>query len=264
MQRPNPTAPSATSLTIEPLEARRLLSAANVMHEFQLAIGSNPEKVVTGHDGSIYVYDQGTGKLERKRPGRSTFDSVDIPVSTNQHFGMVMSRKGEVFFTVDNGIATYSPRHNAVTIYNLGTDPNDVAQGADNAIWFTEPNANKIGCIALDKRGVYDPNGALSTLNVPTPNAGATSITTGPNGDLWFGEDFVGKVAQISSITSSSPQITEYSLFAGVHAEPVGITTGPDGNIWFAEVVANKIGTINQTTKAITEFDVPTANSQPF
>src|SRR5690242_5322200 len=91
----------AASAVCECLESRWLLAAS--ITELQLATGSNPEKVVVGHDGSVYVYEQGTEKLARLRPGKTTFQEVDIPSASNQHFGMTVSKKGDIFFTVNGG-----------------------------------------------------------------------------------------------------------------------------------------------------------------
>ena len=43
----------------------------------------------------------------------------------------------------------------------------------------------------------------------------------------------------------------------------MGIAAGPDGNLWFSDVVGNRIGRIS-TAGTISEFPVPTANSQPL
>jgi streptogramin lyase len=266
MPRPSPIATLAT-VPMESLEARCLLAAGNTFGELQLATGSNPEKVVVGNDGSLYVYEQGTDKLARRRQGKKTFTEVAIP-SGNQHFGMAVSRSGDVYFTVNGGLGAYSPKFNRVTTLDLGTDTADVAPGPDGNIWFTEPNANKIGRLLLVKHGKkqsqFDVNTSITTFDVPTAFAGLASITKGPGNDLWFGEDFAGQIGQATLDTTGNPTITEYPLPAGANAHPVGITTGPDGNIWFAEVFADKIGRINASTKAITEFDVPTASGEPF
>src|SRR5258706_4225506 len=46
-----------------------------------------------------------------------------------------------------------------------------------------------------------------------------------------------------------------------VDGGPWSITTGPDGALWFTESFANKIGRIT-TAGVITEFPIPTANSE--
>jgi len=64
----------------------------------------------------------------------------------------------------------------------------------------------------------------------PTAGVGPTSITTGPDGNLWFTEyegDNIGRI-------TPNGTITEFPIpTAG--SQPFGITTGPDGNLWFTE-----------------------------
>src|SRR5947209_8706114 len=81
-------------------------------------------------------------------------------------------------------------------------------------------------------------------------------ITQGPDGNLWFTENSVGKIGMINPTTHA---ITEFPVpTAG--ATPQEITAGPDGNLWFTEfnyrtvkLSVGKIGEINPTTHAISE-----------
>jgi streptogramin lyase len=63
------------------------------------------------------------------------------------------------------------------------------------------------------------------------------SITSGPDGNLWFTEitgDRIG-IITTSGVITEIPIPTRTSL-------PEGITLGPDGRLWFTESVGNKIG----------------------
>ncbi|SPF42283.1 exported hypothetical protein [Candidatus Sulfopaludibacter sp. SbA4] len=125
------------------------------------------------------------------------------------------------------------------------------------------------------------------------------SITTGPDGALWFTEFNARKVGRVST----AGVITEYSTSGGLSTQNIttgpdgamwftedplgnkigritmdgalteyplpasltgseGIAAGPDGALWFTEPNANKIGRIT-TAGAITEYPVPTAGSRP-
>ena len=252
-------------MLMENLEGRRLL-AASALSTALLGAGSNPEKVIKGLDGSIYVYEQGSNQLARLRPGAKSFTRVAIPASNDQHFGMALSQTGDVYFTVANGIGAYSPKFNTIKIIPLSTAVADIAPGSDGNLWFTEPDATKVGRLTLannKRKSQFAENYTITEFDVPTNAAGVASITRGPGQTLWFGEDLVGGIGQID-LSSGSPVFSEYALPAGAGAHAVGITTGPDGNVWFAEVFANKIGKINVKTKQITEYTVPTPNSNPF
>ncbi len=103
------------------------------------------------------------------------------------------------------------------------------------------------------------PTLAGAEFPIPSGGSGLNEITVGPDGNLWFAEDLVGKIGSIDPTTHA---FTEPSLPAG-GSEVANITAGPDGNLWFTDPRASKVGMINPTTHAIAEFPTPTANSGP-
>src|SRR5262245_52334212 len=66
-------------------------------------------------------------------------------------------------------------------------------------------------------------------------SAGAlpTSITAGPDGNLWFTEYGGGQIGRITPLGV----VTEFSAGITAFATPWGITAGPDGNLWFTEYI---------------------------
>src|SRR5258706_3832774 len=145
--------------------------------------------------------------------------------------------------------------------------------------------------------GVVSRAAIINEFSIPTGDSNPTSITRGPDGNLWFTEKTGNKIGRITpqgrinefpittpnsistEITPGSdgnlwffenggnkigritPQghITEFPAPEGSNL--VGITSGPDGNLWFTEYDSNKIGRMT-TSGAITgEFMIPTANS---
>jgi virginiamycin B lyase len=87
---------------------------------------------------------------------------------------------------------------------------------------------------------------------VPTVDGGPWSITTGPDGALWFTESFANKIGRITT----AGVITEFKIPSANSQLLGGITQGPDGALWFGEEFAGKIGRIT-TDGVITEFPVP-------
>ena len=86
---------------------------------------------------------------------------------------------------------------------------------------------------------------SLSEFPGVTPQSGATDITTGPDGRLWFTEYFADRIGIVSSTTH---QITEIPLPSTITG-PAGITGGSDGDVWFA---ANQgFGVINPSTHSV-------------
>src|ERR1039458_5973278 len=83
-------------------------------------------------------------------------------------------------------------------------------------------------------------------------------ITLGPDGNLWFTENYAfGVPTQIGRITPSGV-MTLFSIPSG--SSEGGITAGPDGNVWFTEYRAGKIGRITPAG-VITEFSIPSGGN---
>jgi streptogramin lyase len=90
---------------------------------------------------------------------------------------------------------------------------------------------------------------------LPSASGSPSSLTTGPDGNLWFVEDD-GLVGWLGDINPTTHAIATFPI-PTAESLPAGITAGPDGNLWFTEESAGKIGEINPTTHAISEFPVP-------
>jgi virginiamycin B lyase len=105
-----------------------------------------------------------------------------------------------------------------------------ITVGPDDRIWFagdTGPGFYGRPDLPGGYIGRIDPRTRrLRTFKTPTPGSGPESITTGPDGALWFTERNAAKVGRITT----SGRITEFPLPAG--SLPRGITRGPDGALW--------------------------------
>jgi streptogramin lyase len=102
---------------------------------------------------------------------------------------------------------------------------------AGDTVWFTDPFNDRIGRLDV-------PSGRISTIPVPTADAGPLGLTMGPDGALWFTERVADKVARMSS----DGLFTEWNLTPG--AFPNRIVVGPDGAIWFTELHTDLIARI--------------------
>jgi streptogramin lyase len=94
---------------------------------------------------------------------------------------------------------------------------------------------------------------------IPTAASYPAGIAAGPDGALWFTEEYANKIGRITTTGA----FTEFTI-PTANSIPIGITTGPDGALWFTLTVpgGGKIGRIT-TAGAITEYSMPTANSGP-
>jgi virginiamycin B lyase len=150
------------------------------------------------------------------------------------------------------GRAHYNLRdHYRISDTDLERGPFWIARGPDDALWFTEFNANKIGRITTA--------GIITEYVVPSPNQYFYGITAGPDGALWFTEFFANKIGRISTAGA----ITEYPLPPTGGSGPAAITAGPGNTLWFTEPAdPGKVGSIT-TSGIIKVYSLPTQNSLP-
>jgi streptogramin lyase len=141
------------------------------------------------------------------------------------------------------------------------SEPQGIALGPDGNLWFAEANNpeihSRVGEINPATHAVADFSTGITEGSQPS------EIVAGPDGNLWFtertGPAFVGRIARINPTTHV---VTEFSAGITGATDPAGIAAGPDGNVWFTEEQGNRIGRITPSG-TITEFPIPTANSQP-
>lgn len=191
---------------------------------------SLPEQIVAGPDGNLW-FSEGFDHIGRVTTA-GVFTIFTIPTPTARPLGLAVGPDGAVWFaeaaagkigriTMDGAITEF-PLPTGIALFLTG--------GPDGAIWFTLRNENRIGRLSLA--------GAFSSFPVPTSDARPGRIVSGPDGNLWFGEE-IGKISRVTPsgvftefpIPTSNPGIT-------------GLVSGADGAIWFAEGNVSQIGRI--------------------
>jgi streptogramin lyase len=116
--------------------------------------------------------------------------------------------------------------------------PVSMTVGSDQNLWFTENSGLKIGSITT--------GGVITEFPVAGAQ-GLTGIVSGPDGNIWFTDEFAGSI---------SNGLATFALPPNSH--PQGITAGPDGNLWFVDQVEGpisgfKVGKIT-TAGLVTEY----------
>ena len=84
-------------------------------------------------------------------------------------------------------------------------------------------------------------------------------VASGPDGNLWVANSGNNTVSKVST---SGTVIASYAMTTAA-AAPRAIVAGPDGAMWVALQNANKIARVT-VDGAVTEYPIPTNNSQPF
>jgi virginiamycin B lyase len=101
-------------------------------------------------------------------------------------------------------------------------------------------------------------NGDVSTFTMLSENAGPTTISIAPNGDIWYTLSAANAIGRMSPDGSG---MVEFPI-PTPNSSPRIISLGADGNMWFSEHEGNKMGRITPSGE-ITEFPLLSENSQP-
>ena len=195
------------------------------------------------------------------------------PALNNSPGGITMGSGNAVWFTfpdaaqigavtasiVNQGGGFYyvNAGSSATFALSANTKPLGITKGPDNAAWFAENQANKIGRLQPGVDGMGNPSfSGLTEYPLPNANSQPFRITTGADGALWFTENNANRIGRLTTTGT----ITEFSFSPGNVG--YGITLGADGAIWFAESgsAGDKLGRVT-TSGTLTEVTVPTANA---
>ncbi len=122
--------------------------------------------------------------------------------------------------------------HVRFTQYHLtgNAQPEQITNGPDGALWFTEPGINSIGRLPIRGR-------PLNEYKIPTANSDPIGIAPGTDNALWFTEQ---KAKQIGRISPSGNITAEYPLTGAT--TPDYVLQGIDGNFYFTDTLGNKMG----------------------
>jgi virginiamycin B lyase len=219
------------------------ITTAGVISEYPLPNHRSPQRIVTGSDGALWF----TEFIDRI--GRITVDGTISEFQLTPCAGtcgrypngITGGPDGSLWFT-DLG----DDRIHSITTTGMVTDygplalvlngyaPGDIIPGPERALWFTGSGGTDIlgrittaGVMTLFPLPIY-PRPTYNGYNNLVPS----SITTGPDGALWFASSRVSVIGRMST----QGEVTLYPL------PPLGIgdeswisrsiTLGPDGALW--------------------------------
>ena len=217
-----------------------------------IALSSSPTGIVAGPDGNLWFTESTGDRIGRITPhGAVTeFSGGLTPFSAPN--GITAGPDGNLWFAENAGrIGRITPA-GAITEFSAGipsgANPTGIVSGSDGNLWFTDAKASRIGRIT--PAGVVTMFTMGITSGAQTISFGACSVTRGPNGNVWWVEQFSSSTVptKIAQITPAGV-VTEYPLVPNDFVN--GIAPGPDGNVWFTE--SDKISRITPSG-TITRF----------
>ncbi len=211
-----------------------------------------PYGITPGPDGNLWFTQRIGNNIARITTG-GVITEFPIPTASSQPFEITTGPDGNLWFTeggAANGMFLPGNKIGRITTAGVITEfpvptansqPYGITTGSDGNLWFTEGFGNNIGRIT--PAGVITEFPIPSSSNACGPPSLSTCpavITAGPDGNMWFTEQFGNN---IGSITPAGV-ITEFPVPTNL-SRPYGIIAGPDCNLWFTEIIANKIGKAN-------------------
>lgn len=97
---------------------------------------------------------------------------------------------------------------------------------------------------------------ATTNYTLDSPNAGVMQPAVDAQGNVWFGEMSLNKLARLDPNTG---KVTEWQPPKGEH-NIMATAIDAHGNVWFTEQAANYIGCFNPTTQQFTTYPLGVVN----
>lgn len=222
------------------------ITPQGVITEFTTGItqgfpGGKPFGITAGNDGNLWFTESGTGNIGRITP-QGVVTQFRVDTAEKMPTDIVEGPDGNLWFTERFGrrIGRMS-KAGSVTYFNskapFGAMLVNINVGPDGNLWYTELFGSTTTSFGTGAIGRITTAGVATrfTKGLTFPG-GPVSITTGPDGNMWFVEYFGSRVGKITT----SGVITEFQALAPL-VVPDGISVGPDHNLWFTEVLGSRI-----------------------
>jgi streptogramin lyase len=253
-----------TRLALEQLEDRCMPSTLTELPVLPTA-NAAPTGITTAYDGSVWFTENSANKVARLNPATGAVTEFSVPTAASAPDQITATPDGNVWFTERYGrnVGRINEAGGAIAEFAVpgtGAYPTTIAT-VGSAVWFASADS-----AATARLGTINSTGTITRLATGATRTTITSITGGPDGNLWVTEvssywgDAVSEV-----VTTGFGSFTNFRL-SNRSAGPQSITVGSDGNLWFTEFNSDKIGRIptsaTPTNPQITEFALA-AGSKP-
>jgi virginiamycin B lyase len=230
------------------------------------SVAADPEGITCGPDGAYWFVEFNEGQIGRIDTNGNLREYV-IPSGGSRPYDIVNAGDGSNLWFTE---ASYSQigrinTNGAIQEFRLPftATSTGITVGPDGRLWVLDfggeyvPGAKTNGGVfALTLSNAVVTGGIYYNSNM-TVHSRPFSITSGPDGNLYFSEQLAGNVGRITT----NGIITEATV-TPTNGQPFDMTTGPDGAIWFTMANTNALGrfaTTNFTNVAL--FSLPPNNT---
>jgi streptogramin lyase len=204
---------------------------------------ATPNEEAIGPDGNLWVTDPANG-----------IDMVSLASAVSFTTQNVYSQDGAGSQGAEQpeGIVTGPGAASTAKLYFANAVANQIATVTTAGVFTEYPIAPTASPATPIPSAVPTATATATAAATPIPNKKPEGITVGPDGNLWFCEQFNNAIGVISP---TGTLLHEYPVTTPM-AEPYFLTTGPDGAIWFTEFAAGQIGRIDTSSGAVTEYTI--------
>ncbi len=229
-----------------------------------LGFPSYGRSITNGPDGNLWLTHAARSSIIRMT---STGQVTEFGLAAPGR-GIAVGPDGNIWFTQGDRIGRISLDGGSVAQFPLryGKFSVGIVTGPDGNLWFTESagDTSSPGGGALPYPvavGKLSPSGAMTEYPL-SPQVSAAGIITGPDRNLWFTWNPLGRatVQGVLSALATDPAVTT----------PSSIALGPDGNVWSASPTDNvfndTVGYVGRITPsgAATRYPLPTLHAYPI
>lgn len=169
---------------------------------------ASPQGITLGPDGNLWFTQAGRNQIGRVTTGPTpTFTNFQ---TTGNPIGITPGPDGNLWFvqpTYDR-IARITPA-GTVTEFDLpgpASMPTQITSGPDGKLWFSETGGYLLGAEPGNRIGRIDPVGtnaeirdSITEFALPSPRSAPTSITSGPDGAIWFTQTNGNRIGRITT-----------------------------------------------------------------
>lgn len=135
--------------------------------------------------------------------------------------------------------------------YLIPAAPLHIVAAAPGHVWFTLPERNAIGSLAVETTATY------TEYPLPTPGSQPYALTYA-DGVVWFSERAGNRIGRLDIVTG---EIVEFTI-PTPDSEPTGVGLAPDGRVWFVGRSGNQIGRLTPATGVFEEYLYETPGAQ--
>ncbi len=200
--------------------------------EMTLPPGWTPYAVTGDAAGNLWTTILDPPGLARCSPGDDGFRHEPLP---GRPMLLAVADDGALWCTRADDKLTRRDPFGAHTVVDLAPDsaPYGIAAAPGGGVWFTAPSHNQLGRVTA--------SGALTTIDLPVPQAQPAMLTVDAAGRPWAALNAAGALATVTGDGS----VHLVDLPGGrAPAAPVGIAASEAG-IWYADIAGGCVGRVD-------------------